>query len=106
MSYGREFVGRKGWRVEGVRYRGSFDYAQDRLFALERRAEDDSKNKQRRRTGNGGLEGLGHEDGAAWRDAGLELLGGVEVLQGSLDVSEAAVDGDGALGASLSGMQS
>lgn len=40
-----------------------------------------------------GLEGLGHDDGAAGRNAGLELLRGVEVLDGSLDVSEAAVDG-------------
>jgi hypothetical protein len=38
-------------RVEGLRrcerYRGSFDFAQDRLFALERRAQDDSKSRQR-----------------------------------------------------------
>ena len=32
------------WRI-GVR-RGSFDYAQDRLFALERCAQDDGKNRQ------------------------------------------------------------
>jgi hypothetical protein len=40
MSCGREFWGRKGWEVEaGSSSSGS--------FALERRAQDDSKNKQR-----------------------------------------------------------
>jgi hypothetical protein len=66
MSNEREFVGRKGWRVEGVRYRGSFDYAQDRLFALERRAQDDSKNKQRRGQGRIRRFWLRQNDGAAW----------------------------------------
>src|ERR1035437_2204727 len=47
-SKGGDFVGERGgglWGC-GVR-RGSFGFAQDRLFALERRAQDDSKNKQR-----------------------------------------------------------
>ena len=44
------------------------------------------------------LEGLGHDNGAAGGDAGLELLGGLEVLDGGLDVAEFAVDG-GQLGA-------
>jgi hypothetical protein len=39
--------GKRGGGLRGCdRYRGSFDYAQDRLFALERRAQDDSKNRQ------------------------------------------------------------
>jgi len=48
MGYGREFVGRKGWRVEGVR-------AVSGSFALERRAQDDifvhtpEENRQRQR---------------------------------------------------------
>jgi hypothetical protein len=46
-SKGGEFVGRKGWRVESGR--GSSG-----SFALERRAQDDSKNRQRRKTGNDG----------------------------------------------------
>ena len=45
-----------------------------------------------------GLEGFGHDDGAAGGDAGLEALGGIEVLDGGLDVAEFAVDG-GQLGA-------
>jgi topoisomerase IA-like protein len=57
MSNGAGDCGRKGWRVEGCeRYRDSFDYAQDRLLALERCAQDDSgkqttaKNRQRKQT--------------------------------------------------------
>jgi hypothetical protein len=49
-----EFCGRKvlavvvGWRASGF-----LRQAQDRLFALERRAQDDGKNRQRRKTSNG-----------------------------------------------------
>jgi hypothetical protein len=51
---GWDFVGERGGGLGwGELRRDSFDYAQDRLFALERRAQDDGKNKQRRRTGNG-----------------------------------------------------
>ena len=48
----RGFVGERGGRLRrGGVHRGSFDFAQDRLFALERRAQDDSKNRQRRNAG-------------------------------------------------------
>jgi hypothetical protein len=48
MSNGREFVGERGGRLGWYELRrGSFDYARERLFALERRAQDDSRNRQR-----------------------------------------------------------
>ena len=48
----RKFVGERGGRLRrGGVHRGSFDFAQDRLFALERRAQDDSKNRQGRNAG-------------------------------------------------------
>jgi hypothetical protein len=47
-THGLEFCGRKGRAVaEGRRASGFLRQAQDRLFALARRAQDDSKNRQR-----------------------------------------------------------
>ena len=53
VSYEREFVGRKGWRVDGVR-------AVSGSFALERRAQDDSAKPARARTGNDEMRGSLH----------------------------------------------
>ena len=45
---GRGFAGERGGRLGWAQvHRGSFGFAQNRLFALERRAQDDSKNRQR-----------------------------------------------------------
>jgi hypothetical protein len=65
----KRIVGRKVRAVVARRaFSGSFDYAQDRLFALERRAQDDSKNRQRQvqkqkqtaRTNNDEIRGFFH----------------------------------------------
>ena len=65
MGYEWEFLWEKGWRVEAVR-------AVSGSFALERRAQDDSVNKQRRKTNNG------EEQATARTKANTEILAAPE----------------------------